>query len=275
MLGNAQKVVPMGKWQCYTPHRIRRDLRRLNSNNQRSPPMTRIVAGVVLVLGAAMGHAYAQNAQPAAVSKMSDVYHVMFVKAAPGQAAALQTTLLTQNAEGGIPDHKLMLRHAEGAEWDFLIIQHMGTNARVAIPAAQAPASARPGQPPPQEWHNDTFVGGPSWEEFSRLMGLTGAARAVYVVGRHRAVPGHATQLQALLEENDPGSKVPVSHVALRHIEGGQWTFLSIDRYNSWQDFATDEKSSAADTLKPDGGWLAIRNHSSYHNDTITDRIFP
>jgi hypothetical protein len=30
-----------------------------------------------------------------------------------------------------------------------------------------------------------------------------------------------------------------------------------------------------ADTLKPNGGWLGVRNDSSYHNDTITDRITP
>lgn len=35
------------------------------------------------------------------------------------------------------------------------------------------------------------------------------------------------------------------------------------------------KKTSVADTLKPHGGWLAIRNNSTYHNDTITDRIAP
>jgi hypothetical protein len=39
--------------------------------------------------------------------------------------------------------------------------------------------------------------------------------------------------------------------------------FLTIARYNSWQDFATNEKTSVTDTLKPDGGWLGVRNHST------------
>jgi hypothetical protein len=51
--------------------------------------------------------------------------------------------------------------------------------------------------------------------------------------------------------------------------------FLTIARYNSWQDFATNEKTSVTDTLKPDGGWLGVSNHSTYHNNTITDRIAP
>jgi hypothetical protein len=51
--------------------------------------------------------------------------------------------------------------------------------------------------------------------------------------------------------------------------------FLTIARYHSWQDFATNEKTSVTDILKPDGGWLGVRNHSTYHNNTITDRIAP
>ena len=49
----------------------------------------------------------------------------------------------------------------------------------------------------------------------------------------------------------------------------------SVVRYNSWQDFATTEKNGVADTLKPDGGWLQLREHCTYHNDTLTDRIAP
>ena len=26
---------------------------------------------------------------------------------------------------------------------------------------------------------------------------------------------------------------------------------------------------------KPDGGWVGLRNHSTYHNDTVTDRLAP
>src|SRR5579864_3924675 len=43
-------------------------------------------------------------------------------------------------------------------------------------------------------------------------------------------------------------------------LEGGPWQFLTVTRYNSWQDFATNQKASAADTLKPGGGWLQVRD---------------
>ncbi len=61
----------------------------------------------------------------------------------------------------------------------------------------------------------------------------------------------------------------------MQHLEGGPWTYLTVVRYNSWQDFATTEKNGMADTLKPDSGWMQLREHSTYHNDTLTDRIAP
>ena len=37
-------------------------------------------------------------------------------------------------------------------------------------------------------------------------------------------------------------------NVLMQHLEGGPWTFLTIARYNSWDDFATGEKNSVAQT---------------------------
>ena len=64
-------------------------------------------------------------------------------------------------------------------------------------------------------------------------------------------------------------------NVLMQHLEGSPWTFLTIARYNSWEDFATGEKSSVAQTAKKDGGWLRLRDHAAFHNDTLTDRIAP
>ncbi|HEV2717027.1 MAG TPA: hypothetical protein VGU64_17315, partial [Terriglobales bacterium] len=117
-----------------------------------------------------------------------------------------------------------------------------------------------------------------AWPEFAKAMGLDDPAKSagsVYVVSVYRAAPGHRDDLEKSLAQ-PPGSGQSIAGNALmQHLEGGAWQFLSIARYNSWQDFATSQKNSVADTLKPDGGWLAIRNHSTYHNDTLTDRIAP
>jgi hypothetical protein len=128
-------------------------------------------------------------------------------------------------------------------------------------------------------WHNDTFVNGPSWSEFSKALGidegsLTKTAGSVYVVSVYRAAPGHREQLEKSLNQSAPGDTAS-GNVLMQHLEGGPWQFLTVVRYNSWQDFASSEKNNVADTLKPGGGWLAVREHSSYHNDTLTDRIAP
>jgi hypothetical protein len=64
-------------------------------------------------------------------------------------------------------------------------------------------------------------------------------------------------------------------NVLMQHVEGGPWTYLTIARYNSWEDYATGEKNSVAAMSKNQGPWFALRDHASFHNDTVTDRIAP
>jgi hypothetical protein len=58
------------------------------------------------------------------------------------------------------------------------------------------------------------------------------------------------------------------------HLEGGDWTFATITRNDSWQDFAS-ERAAALATAPSAGGWADIREHSAFHRDTIADRIYP
>ena len=86
-------------------------------------------------------------------------------------------------------------------------------------------------------------MSGPSWAEFSKEMSLGGSpngASLVYIVGVHRAVPGHREQLLKSLSAPGPSSKIQPGNVLLQHLEGSEWTFATITRYNSWQDLATD-----------------------------------
>jgi hypothetical protein len=210
---------------------------------------------VTLVLAAAVAVAQAQTPP-------TDIYHVMFVKALPGQAAALAKQLQEQDSKDPMAGHYLLLRHQEGDDWDYCLIQHVGKQATVTITAPPPP-----GATPTQAWHIDTFAAGPSWGELSKLM--TGPAGSVYVVSTHRAAPGHRPQLLAALGQRDSGAKVPLSSAILTHLEGGNWIFLTLDRYNSWQDLAADRASAAS----AEKGWFEIRQHSASHLDTIADRV--
>ena len=230
--------------------------------------MRSIVACLVVFSGVvAATTASAQN------TAATDVYHVHFTKAAPGQAAALAKSLMVPDKTSPMPEHFVVLRHQEGDDWDFVVIQHLGAKTEVTATA-----------PPPSDsqralsaWHSDTFVSGPSWGEFSKEMSIGGSANVaglVYIVGVHRSVPGHREPLLKSLGAPGPSSKIQTGNVLMQHLEGGEWTFATLTRYNSWQDFAT-ERAAAGAAGDSAGGWAEVRQHSAFHRDTIANRIYP
>lgn len=200
----------------------------------------------------------------------TDVYTITFVKAAPGQAAAALKELQQQDPKDPMAGHYLLLRHQEGDEWDYCIIQHVGAKGTVDLNTAPATPRAT------WSWHGDSYVAGPSWSEFTRAL-LPAAAdgkpnTSVYVVGAHRAVPGHYPQMLEILKQTDTNAKVPVSSVLFTHLSGGRWQVLSVDRYNSWQDLGASRSAAMSGS---GSGWLNIRQHSAHHVDTIADRVMP
>lgn len=225
----------------------------------------RAAASVVTCAGVILACATGAGAQTPAAN--TDIYHVHLAKAAPGQAAALGKFLSEPDKTSEMPDHFVVLRHQEGDDWDYAVIQHMGPKTTLTI------TPPPPGSTELRAWHTDTFVTGPSWAEFMKQMGIGGPGKpgAVYTVGVHRAVPGHRAELEKAL--NAPAAaKVPTGTIFMQHLEGSDWQFLTITRYDSWQDFATDR--ATADPAAA-GGWADIRQHSAFHRDTIADRIHP
>jgi hypothetical protein len=234
--------------------------------------MKAMLACLVLFGGAiAATPASAQNAP--APSAGTDVYHLHFAKAAPGQAAALAKSLMVPDKTSPMPDHFVVLRHQEGDDWDYLVIRHLGAKAEVTASAPPPPDADRA----LTAWHSDTFASGPSWADFSKAMALGGAATGaapVYIVGVHRTIPGHREQLLKSLTDTGPASTIQTGNLILQHLEGSEWTFATITRYNSWQDVATDRAAAAA-AGESAGGFADIRQHSAFHRDTIAGRIHP
>jgi hypothetical protein len=231
----------------------------------------RFVVACLVVVGGIVAATAASPQNTPAPAAATDVYHVHFAKAAPGQAATLGKSLMAPDKAAPMPEHFIVLRHQEGDDWDYVVIQHLGSKANVTATA-----------PPPSDavralaaWHSDTFVSGPSWAEFSKEMSIGGSANGlVYLVGVHRAVPGHREQLFKSLSAPGPSTKIQSGSVLLQHLEGSEWTFATITRYNSWQDVAT-ERAAAASAGDTAGGWADVRQHSAFHRDTLADRIHP
>jgi len=212
--------------------------------------------------------AVAQNA-PA----RTDVYHVHFAKAALGMAAQLGDFLKTPNPNSPMPEHRIVLRHEDGDSWDYVVIAHMGTKATVEAAGTPPPAAARDSY----DWHTDTYVNGPAWPEFVKALGLGEnagkTAGAVYVVSIYRYAPGHRAELEKSLS-TPPGAGDPIAgQVLMQHLEGAAWNFLSVVRYNSWEDFAIGTKNTLPKGSK--GPWFELRDHAAFHTDTLTDRIAP
>jgi len=82
-------------------------------------------------------------------------------------------------------------------------------------------------------------------------------------------------QLMKSLTAPGAAGKVETGSVFLQHLEGGEWTFATITRYNSWQDLASDRAAAASAGNATAGGWADVRQHSAFHRDTIADRIYP
>jgi hypothetical protein len=211
------------------------------------------------------------SASPAA---RTDVYHVHFTHAAPGKATALADALKTPDPTAPMPGHTVMFRHQDGDSWDYCVIQHLGTKATVdaARPAPAGAAATRDAS----DWHTDTYVSGPAWADFAKAMGINeGAGKsAIYIVSVYRALPGHREQLDTSVSTVSPGDPA-AGTVVMQHLEGAAWTFLGISRYATWEDFVKSETSSLADQAKNTGGWASLRDHASYHTDTLADRIMP
>lgn len=218
-----------------------------------------------------------KRAAPAGAGKRSDVYHVHFTKAALGKAVQLGDWLKTPDQSNPMPDHFIVLRHQDGDAWDYVVITHLGSKATVEAVGTAVPPDKRD----LSEWHTDTFVNGPSWEEFTRAMGIDADSKSktmgsVYSVSYYRPAPGHRQQLESALSEAPSGpTDTTAGNVLMQHLEGAAWTFLTIARYNSWEDFATGEKNSVAQTTKKDSPWYRLRDHAQFHTDTLTDRIAP
>jgi hypothetical protein len=219
----------------------------------------------------------AKGSPVASSSARTDVYHVLFNKAAPGKEAQLAELLKTPNPKDPMPGHFILLRHQEGDAWDYCLITHLGTKATVEATPFQVPVAMRD----VSDWHTDTFVNGPSWDEFSKAMAISDDAQSksagsVYVVSVFRPTAGHRDELEKLLgaPPNRP-SDTSAGTVLMQHLEGGPWTFLTVVRYNSWQDFATNDMNNVTQSNKNEGGWFEFRKYSAYHTDTLANRIAP
>jgi hypothetical protein len=206
----------------------------------------------------------------------TDIYHVHVTHAALGKAAELADSFKTPGPNAPAPGHMVIFRHQYGDSWDYTVISHYGAKFTIEAARQQIPNAMRD----LSDSHTDTICNGPSWAEFSRALGLGDDSKktsgAVYVVSYYRAAPGERDATEKnLATPPDPATDKAAGTVLMQHLEGANWNYLGIVRYNSWQDMATSQANSVPQTSKKDSPWSQLRDHIAYHTDTLCDRIMP
>ena len=220
--------------------------------------------------------AAASSTAAASAPARTDVYHVHFANAALGKAQELADFLKKQDPKAPMPGHYVVLRHQDGDSWDYCVIEHLGTKATVE--------ANRPATPPSQgaayAAHTDTFVAGPAWAEFAKQLGIEEGSKntgAAFVVSIYRPASGQREALDKFLNEPpDTTTDSSAGRITLQHLEGAAWTFVSIQRWNSWADYGKDLVNGIAQMGRnQQGGWFKLRGLVSVHTDTLCDRIAP
>ena len=122
-------------------------------------------------------------------------------------------------------------------------------------------------------------MSGPPWAEFAKQMGSMamrprppGQSISYLFIGPCPVIVmsfgKNAERATEPRRRSSIGQRLDCSISRVRH-----GISLSVIRYDSWQKFATNETNSIAQTNKKEGGWFQLREHVSFHTDTLTDRI--
>ena len=97
----------------------------------------------------------------------------------------------------------------------------------------------------------------------------TGAPSGVYIIGDYMAAAGHRGALRQVLDKI--AAESPGRSLLFSHVEGAPWNFLTIQRYDSWQQVAEDEDKAMAQSkgdASSDRG-VQMRDHLAVHHDTF------
>lgn len=221
---------------------------------------------IVFLLNATI--AVAQGSQQAAPAY--ELYHIHIVASAPGKL----TELIETYKNGPRPEADepqvtpIILRHAQGGEWDLMVITPLGKQTTITVAAApQAVLDFNQRVQPLTNWHADTFVAGPAWAVVQKML-VPVKGEPVYQVSDYRSLPGHRAQLLQVLNDSPAASR----SILFSHVEGAPWNFLNVTRFDSWAELGAPPQPAAGGATPQQTG-LALRNHMAVHHDTIATYV--
>lgn len=222
-----------------------------------------------VALTSAMALALAVTATPGLAQQSGlELYHVQFVKAAPGKLAPLVDAYLKMPADPKSAEPPVILRHAQGSDWHLLVIQPLGKETTLVAGAPDAATQQFNTQIRGLTvWHGDTFTQGPPWAEARKALLGDNQPESVYIVTTFEPVPGQRAELLAALQTGPQADAA--NTLILHHREGAPWQLLTVTRYGSWTDLGArmqKQRGTAAPTPP-------TAEHTAAHSDTIVERV--
>jgi len=213
-------------------------------------------------------------------------YRVTMLRAAPGKWVAMKALIESQGAAGAAAANGRMatyrMRHSQGAQWDFMLIQPIEELERYFSGEVQAREGCfRNAVADLADFEEDWFVEGPPHETLK----LAFPAAGVFLIEMFRARAG---MKQALKESREKENRflakvdIPPNFIFTGHI-GADWDVMTIGFYRDrahWgtagDEHSADEMEEAAREVGYDGlGSLSpsLRELLTQHSDTLASAL--
>lgn len=202
------------------------------------------------------------------------LYRMTLLRAAPGRLLDLVSDV--RGVPGRLTRPRLILRHAQGDQWDLMVLAPIGSyQDYFARPAFSAPLAT----PEHVAWQEDEFVRGP---DLAALDGFWSGE--LFHVEMFVALPDKRADLIAEREQENVYLAAvgrPVNAIFLREL-GAAWDVFTIGAYRGWKHYAEredvpPEKSAqaakAAGFAGDDRIGPYLRSLIQYHHDTLATPV--
>lgn len=240
---------------------------------------------VPALLGALLLCAPVANAQSNPTGARGE-YRITMLRAAPGKWIELKTVIEGQG-EAGVADAQgrmatYRVRHSQGAQWDFMLIQPIeGLESYFTAEVQAREAAFRAKVASLSDFEEDWFVEGPAHETLKAAYPSAGA----FLIEMFRARAGMKRALRESREKENhflAGVDIPTNFIFTGAI-GADWDVMTIGFYRDWAHWGTagsehtaEEMEAVAREVGYDGvGSLApsLRELLTSHNDTLASAM--
>ena len=225
-------------------------------------------------------------AQSAADAEPRGEYRVTMLRAAPGKWVAMKA-LIEGQGEAGVADQNgriasYRMRHAQGAQWDFMLIQPIeGLHPYFSAEVQALEADFRHAIAELADYKEDWFVEGPAHATLKQAYPAAGA----FLIEMFRARAGmHQALFDSRVKENRFLAKIdtPTNFVFSGHI-GADWDVMTIGFYRDFAHWGTAGKEHAAaaqEQAARDVGYSGVaelapglRELLTQHQDTLASAM--